>query len=94
MLLSLSGLRVDLERWQSTGILDGVLELPDRVYLMEFKFARKGKVETLVADAMDAIARRGYAAGWTDEGKPVIAWGLGVAGKTLGWGSRAVAAKA
>lgn len=88
MLLSLAGLKVELERWQSTGILDGVLELPGRVYLMEFKFARSGKPEAQAQRALETIAARRYPEAWADEPCIRIAWGLGIAGKTLAWSSR------
>ena len=81
--LSLAGLDISLEAWKNTGILDGVLELPDAVYLMEFKFAKTGKPETQAKRALKNILEKNYPSAWQDQGKKLRLWGLGVANRQL-----------
>lgn len=81
--LSLAGLDISLESWKNTGILDGVLELPDMIYLMEFKFAKTGKPETQAKRALQHILEKNYPSAWKDKEKKLRLWGLGVANRQL-----------
>jgi Predicted AAA-ATPase/PD-(D/E)XK nuclease superfamily len=79
MALSLSGMKTDLEKWVATGILDGVIELQDRVWIIEFKYAAKGRPLTLAKNAVAQISKKQYDSAWKDAGKKVYALGIGVA---------------
>ena len=83
MALSLAGMKTELERWTATGVLDGVLELPQRIYFIEFKYAKTGKAETQALNAVNQIKTKNYAQAWRPlQGeKKLIALGVGVAGK-------------
>lgn len=63
MLLTMLGVEIDeldLEKPSYIGRADGILTLDNIVYVIEFKFARKGKLSTLVSKAMQQILERGY----------------------------------
>ena len=83
LILSLAGMEMDLEKWKNTGILDGVLELPDATYLMEFKFAKTGKPETQAKRALKNILEKNYPSAWQGKEKKLRLWGLGVANRQL-----------
>ncbi len=85
MALSLAGMKVDLEKWVSTGILDGVLELKDKVFIIEFKYARIGSADTLAKNAIEQIKNKDYSLAWTGVGKSLHAFGIGVAGRKAGF---------
>jgi hypothetical protein len=85
MALSIAGLKVDLEKWVSTGILNGVLELPGRIYFMEFKFAHSGNPVAVARAAVEQIKRKDYALAWKGSEKKLLALGIGVAGKKAGF---------
>ena len=82
MLMSMMGLKMDLERMTSVGIMDGVLELPDKVYVIEFKY-KNGDItlDKLVASALDQIRDRKYYESYLAENKQIILLGVGFLGK-------------
>lgn len=91
MALSLAGMKVDMERWVAGGILDGVLELPERVWFIEFKYAKKGNAQTLAGKAVQQIIDKDYAGAWKNSGKKRLALGIAVAGKQTGFDWRELA---
>jgi hypothetical protein len=82
MLMTMMGLKMDLERMTSVGIMDGVLELDDKIYVIEFKYQNSGvTLETLVQSALDQINDRKYYESYLAENKQIILLGVGFLGK-------------
>ena len=79
MLMTMMGLKMDLERMTSVGIMDGVLELSDKVYIIEFKY-QNGNItlEKLVQSALDQINDRKYYESYLAENKQIILLGVGL----------------
>ena len=63
------GAKIKGEHESHLGRADAVLELPNGVYLFEFKYARSS------AEALEQIKSRGYADGYKDDSRPV--WLIG-----------------
>ena len=82
MLMTMMGLKMDLERMTSVGIMDGVLELSDKIYIIEFKY-QNGNItlEKLVQSALDQINDRKYYESYLAENKQIILLGVGFLGK-------------
>jgi len=54
MILVLMGVEIDLEVLTDKGIIDGVLELDDKIYLIEFKYGKADtKMENLIDKALE-----------------------------------------
>lgn len=82
MLMAMMGLKMDLERMTSVGIMDGVLELEDKIYVIEFKYQNSGiTLEKLVQSALDQINDRKYYESYLAENKQIILLGVGFLGK-------------
>ncbi len=82
MLMAMMGVKMQLERMTSVGIMDGVLELDDKIYIIEFKFQNGGTtLETLVQSALDQINDRKYYESYLAENKQIILMGVGFLGK-------------
>ena len=87
MILRLMGIQLLLEKETSKGRIDAVLELPDKVYILEFKFAtnkRVKKVQTLAKKAIQQIDNQKYFEPYVASGKKVILLGIGFLNKQLG----------
>lgn len=87
MLLRLVGVQLLLEKETSSGRIDAVLELPDKVYIIEFKFGtskRIKKVDTLSLQALDQIKNKRYADAYLQSRKKIILFGIGYLNKQLG----------
>ncbi len=85
MLLTMLGVEIDeldLEKPNYIGRADGILTLDNIVYVIEFKFARKGKLSTLVSKAMDQILERGYHLPYMSGQKSVYQLGVAFLSKT------------
>ena len=78
MLMTMMGLKMDLERMTSVGIMDSVLELEDKIYIIEFKY-QNGNItlEKLVESALDQIRDRKYYESYLAENKQIILLGVG-----------------
>jgi ATP-dependent exoDNAse (exonuclease V) beta subunit len=63
LLFALLNLRIDVEKRTQRGRIDTVLELPDRIYLFEFKLDGSAQA------ALDQINEKGYAEGYRNLGK-------------------------
>jgi hypothetical protein len=86
MLLRLVGLRLLLEKETDRGRIDAVLELPDKAYIIEFKFGagkRIKNVQTLSAQALAQIDSRHYYEPYLGTGKKIILFGVGFLEKQL-----------
>ncbi|MFK7979254.1 MAG: AAA family ATPase, partial [Saprospiraceae bacterium] len=86
MILRLMGIQLLLEKETSKGRIDAVLALPDKVYILEFKFAtnkRVKKVQTLANKAVQQIETQKYYEPYLGSGKKVILLGIGFLDKQL-----------
>jgi len=80
--LSLRGFDFEVEVPTSRGRIDAVLELGDKVYVMEFKYvkaeqdtspeAKKDSFEKALSEGMAQMQERGYVKKYTEPGKQVI----------------------
>ncbi len=77
MVFTLIGIEVLSERSTIDGRIDGVIEFEDKIYTLEFKFARKGTVETLVKRALKQIKEKDYANAYSTKNKKVYLMGVG-----------------
>ena len=88
MVFRLVGMQLLLEKETDKGRIDAVLELPDKVYIIEFKFAtdkRTKRVATLATKALKQISDKKYYEAYLGSGKKVILLGIGFLNKELGW---------
>lgn len=86
MILRLVGMKLLLEKETDKGRLDAVLELPDKVYVIEFKFGsgtRVKNVKTLSRQALAQIEKKQYYEPYLGGGKKVILFGIGFLDKAL-----------
>ena len=74
MIFQMSGLELRSEEWVAGGRIDTVIEEPDCVYIVEFKFGDS------VQAALDQIIQKNYVAKFRSLNKPVFALGIGVDG--------------
>ena len=82
MLMAMMGVKMQLERMTSVGIMDGVLELEDKIYVIEFKYQNGGiTLDALVQSALDQIHDRKYYESYLAENKQIILLGVGFLGK-------------
>lgn len=80
LLLRLTGLQMTLEKETNKGRIDALIEFPDKVYIIEFKFAsnkRIKNVKTLSQQALKQISDRQYYEAWLGKGKKIILFGIG-----------------
>jgi len=88
MVFRLVGMRLLLEKETDKGRIDAVLELSDKVYIIEFKFAtdkRTKRVATLAQKALKQIEDKQYYEAYLAAGKKVILLGIGFLEKQLSW---------
>ena len=86
LILRLVGFKLLLEKETDKGRIDAVLELMDKVYIMEFKFATATKVKqvtTLSRRALKQIKDKKYYEPYLGQGKKVFLLGLGFLDKEL-----------
>lgn len=86
MLLRLTGTQMLLEKETDKGRIDGVLELSDKVYIIEFKFAtnrRIKRVETLAQKALRQIELKKYYEAFLTSDKKIILFGIGFLDKKI-----------
>lgn len=77
MVFTLIGIEMLSERSTIDGRIDGVIEFDDKLYIVEFKFARKGTIETLVKRALKQIKDKRYADAYASKNKKVYLLGVG-----------------
>ena len=86
LMLRLVGAKALLEKETDKGRIDAVLELPDKVYIIEFKFAtatRIKQVSTLSKRALKQIKDNKYYEPYLDGRRRVLLLGLGFLNKQL-----------
>lgn len=86
MMLRLVGMRLILEKETDKGRIDAVLDLPDKTYIMEFKFStnkRLKNVKTLSKQALAQIEKNRYHEPYMTGRKKVILFGMGYLEKQL-----------
>ncbi len=76
LVLTLLGVRLNLENATDKGRIDCTLELPDKIYIIEFKYGEKSTMEYLLNQAMTQISSHQYYEPF--EGLDKEIWLLGV----------------
>jgi len=80
------GTQALLEKETDKGRIDAVLELPDKIYIIEFKFAtnkRLKNVETLSKRALQQIKEMKYYEAYLHKKKRILLLGLGFLNKKV-----------
>ncbi|MEM7375378.1 MAG: AAA family ATPase, partial [Bacteroidota bacterium] len=80
LMLRIVGAKALLEKETSKGRIDAVLEFPDKIYIIEFKFARQQQVkspEVLSQKALKQIKDNGYVQPYLGQKKRILLLGLG-----------------
>lgn len=87
MMLRLVGVQLLLEKETSKGRIDAVLEFPDKIYIIEFKFghanSRIKNIKTLAKKAIEQIKAQKYADPHLNSGKRVLLFGVGFLDREL-----------
>ena len=86
LILRMVGVNMTLEKATNIGFIDGVIELKDKIYIIEFKFAtnkRVKNVKTLSKKALRQIKDRKYYEAYTNRDKPIILFGIGFLDKHI-----------
>lgn len=73
----LIGVRIKSEESGSMGRADVVLQFPNKVYIIEFKYAQSGKMESLLKKAVEQIKTNKYAAVFEGDSRPILCLGMG-----------------
>lgn len=77
MLMMLVGVRIKSEESGSMGRADIVLRLPKKVYIIEFKYGKSGKMDTLLNKAMQQIEDNQYAAAFEGDSRTILKLAIG-----------------
>ncbi len=77
MLLMLIGVEIKTEESTPLGRIDGVLRFPNRVYILELKYANKGTMETLLKEAILQINKNKYFEPFEKDSRPVTCLAIG-----------------
>ena len=86
MLLRLIGFKLILEKETDKGRIDAVLELPDKIYVLEFKFAPDKRVKNpviLANRAVQQIKDNGYAQPYQGSHRRIVLVGIGFINKKI-----------
>lgn len=71
MVLTLIGVRMDAEKPTDKGRIDGVIEFAQIIYIIEFKYGKKGTMEYLHKQAFKQMKEKRYAESYQGTGKPI-----------------------
>jgi len=86
MILTLMGVKIDPEVLTDKGRIDGVLEFPDKVYIMEFKYGKGGsKMKSLLNKAIKQIKEKKYYERYAGEKRKVIFLAVGFIEKEISY---------
>ncbi|MGB1243354.1 MAG: AAA family ATPase [Chitinophagales bacterium] len=77
LVLSLLGVRSNLEDSTDKGRIDCVLELNDKIYIIEFKYGEKNTMSYLLKQAMNQINNHKYFESFEGLGKEICLLGVG-----------------
>ncbi len=80
MLLYLLGAKIRLEEAQSIGRVDAILETESYLYVIEFKYAETGKMETLLKKALAQIHEKKYYQPYLAESRKILLLAVGFLG--------------
>jgi len=81
MLLYLLGAKIKLEEEQALGTVDAILETEKLIYIVEFKFSKEGKMESLLNKALNQIKKKKYFEPYLSDNKKILLLGAGFLGK-------------
>jgi len=81
MLLYLLGAAIELEKEQSIGRVDAVLETEDLIYIIEFKFSEEKEMKTILEEAIQQIKDRKYFEPYLADKRKILLLGVGFLGK-------------
>jgi hypothetical protein len=86
MILVLMGVEIDLEVLTDKGRIDGVLELKNQIYLIEFKYAKAGsQMDRLTDKAIKQIQEKNYGERFLNDSRQRVVLGVGFTGKEIGY---------
>ena len=86
MILVLMGVEIDLEVLTDKGRIDGVLELKDKIYLIEFKYGKTDSdMDKLTKKALKQIQDKNYGERFLNDSRKLVYLGVGFAGKEIGY---------
>ena len=86
MILVLMGVEIDLEVLTDKGRIDGVLAFEDKIYLIEFKYAKAGShMDRLTHKALKQIKDKNYGERFLNDSRPRVYLGVGFTGKKIGY---------
>ncbi|MEZ4888513.1 MAG: AAA family ATPase [Chitinophagales bacterium] len=77
LVLSLLGVRSTLEGSTDKGRIDCILEMDDKVYIIEFKYGEKGTMDYLLKQAMNQISNQKYFESFEGLDKDIWLFGVG-----------------
>ncbi len=77
MLMMLIGVRIKSEESGSEGRADAVLQFHNKVYIIEFKYAKSGSMKALIDKALKQIKDNRYAAVFEGDSRPILSLGIG-----------------
>ena len=77
MVFTLIGIDMLSERATIDGRIDGVVEFDDKIYIIEFKHARKGTLNTLINKALTQIKSKRYVNAYKGKDKKIYLLGVG-----------------
>ncbi len=86
MVAALLGVEIDLEVLTDKGRIDGVLELKDRIYVIEFKYGKAGSdMGKLTEKAIAQIRDKKYAQRYSQDQRQCLLLGIGFVDKEFGY---------
>jgi len=86
MILSLMGVKIDIDVLSDKGRIDGLMEFSDKVYLIEFKYEKSGSdMEKILDKAIKQIKDKKYYERFIGEGKRIIFLGVAFIDKEIGY---------
>jgi len=86
IILTLMGVKIDPEVLTDKGRIDGILEFPDKIYIMEFKYGKAGsKMKSLLNKAIKQIKEKRYYERFTGDDRKVIFLAVGFIEKDINY---------
>ena len=84
MILSLIGVEIDLEVLTDKGRIDGIIELEKYIYIIEFKYGKKGTdMKKLLDTAIKQIKNKKYSERFSAPKKEIIYLAVGFVKKEI-----------